>query len=130
MTVPAVDDRERTAGRVVDTHRISARRRGGRSLPGPVALEADSSAPFTDDELAALALAADPDLPLGEDAVSLWDLTGDGPVNRLPEWYMPAPMGGRLLGGWRRRVVLLVIISFLTIDAYGLCNTYGWVHFG
>jgi len=27
-------------------------------------------------------------------------------------------------------VVLLVILAFLVIDAYGLCNTYGWVAFG
>jgi hypothetical protein len=85
---------------------------------------------LTDDELAALALAADPDVPLGDDAVCLWDVTGDQPDRRLPEWYMPAPMGGRLLSGWRRRVVILIIVSFVLIDAYGLCNTYGWVHFG
>ena len=85
---------------------------------------------LTDDELAALALAADPDVPLGDDAVCLWEVTGDQPDRRLPEWYMPAPMGGRLLSGWRRRVVILIIVSFVLIDAYGLCNTYGWVHFG
>jgi len=99
-------------------------------LPVRVALDAESSEPFTDEELTALALAADPDTPLDDDAVSLWELTGDRPEQRLPEWYMPSPMGGRLLGGWRRRVIILVIVSFLTIDAYGLCNTYGWVHFG
>jgi hypothetical protein len=27
-------------------------------------------------------------------------------------------------------VVLLIIAAFLTIDAYGLCSTYGWVSFG
>jgi hypothetical protein len=99
-------------------------------LPVPVALDAESSDQLTDEELSALALAADPDAPLDDDAVSLWELTDDRPGQRLPEWYMPSPMGGRLLDGWRRRVVVLVIISFLTIDAYGLCNTYGWVHFG
>ncbi len=86
--------------------------------------------PLTDDELTQLALAADPDPSLDDDAVSLWDLTGDQPSHRLPEWYMPSPMGARLLYGWRRRVILLVIISFLLIDAYGLCNTYGRVAFG
>jgi hypothetical protein len=91
---------------------------------------ADTPGPFTDDELSALALAADPDRPLDDDAVSLWELTGYLPGRRLPEWYMPSPMGGKLVYGWRRRVVLFVIVSFLLIDAYGLCNTYGWVHFG
>jgi hypothetical protein len=90
----------------------------------------EAPVPFTDDELSTLALAADPHEALDADAVSLWELTGHLPGRRLPEWYMPAPMGGRLVSGWRRRVVLLVIVSFLLIDAYGLCNTYGWVHFG
>ena len=85
---------------------------------------------FTDDELSALAMAADPDQTLDDEAVSLWELSGYRPGRYLPEWYMPTPMGGRLINGWRRRVVLLIIASFLIIDAYGLCNTYGWVHFG
>ncbi len=85
---------------------------------------------FSDDELSALALAADPDEPLDEDAVSFWELARDHEVQRLPEWYMPSPRGARLVRGWRRHVVLLIIVSFLVIDAYGLCNTYGWVHFG
>ncbi len=92
--------------------------------------DVEPAAPFTDDELLALALAADPDEPLDEDAVSFWDLTEDHEVQRLPEWYMPSPKAVRLVHGWRRHVVLLIIVSFLVIDAYGLCNTYGWVHFG
>jgi hypothetical protein len=35
-----------------------------------------------------------------------------------------------LVHGWRRHVVILVVVAFLAIDAYGLCNTYGWVAFG
>ncbi|MGH9025426.1 MAG: hypothetical protein ACRDWD_04820 [Acidimicrobiia bacterium] len=79
-----------------------------------------------DDELSALALAADPDTPVAEDAVCLWELTGTDAKSLLPEWYMPTAVGGgRLLHGWRRRIVFLVIAAFLTITAYGLCNTYG-----
>jgi hypothetical protein len=92
--------------------------------------DAELGESLTDDELTDLALAADPDPAVADDAVCLWDLTGDGPDHRLPEWYMPSPMRARLLYGWRRRVILLVIISFLVIDAYGLCNTYGRVAFG
>lgn len=95
-----------------------------------VAPAVESPSSFTDDELSALALAADPDQPLDDNAVSFWEVTGYQPGRRLPEWYMPSPMGGRLVYGWRRRVVLVIIVSFLLIDAYGLCNTYGWVHFG
>ena len=88
--------------------------------------------PVTDDELAALALAADPDVEVGDDAVSVWELAEpEADDDLLPSWYMPSPMAGRrLLHGWRRWVVLLVIVSFLLIDAYGLCSTYGWVGFG
>jgi hypothetical protein len=81
---------------------------------------------FTDDELCEQALAADPDAPLGDDAVPFEEFVEPDAVRLLPEWYMPAPMrGGPLLRGWRRRVVLLVIAAFVAITAYGLCNTYG-----
>jgi hypothetical protein len=84
---------------------------------------------LTDDELAALALAADPDTPVDDDAVPLSELTGahaDGP---LPEWYMPAAAGGRLLTGWRRLPPVLVVGSLLAINACGLCITYGKLAF-
>jgi hypothetical protein len=90
----------------------------------------DSLESVTDDELAALALAADPDVALDRDAVCLWDLPGAGAKSLLPEWYMPSPMGGGgMLRGWRRWVVSPIIVSFLMITAYGLCNTYGQLHF-
>jgi hypothetical protein len=84
---------------------------------------------ISDEELTALALAGDPDAPLPDDAVNLWELDqaeqGEG---LLPGWYMPAPMAGtRRLRGWRRRVAILVIVTFLMIDMYGLCSTYGSV---
>jgi hypothetical protein len=91
-------------------------------------VEADA---LTDDELTALALAADPEVELGDDAVSLWELNASEPDDLLPAWYMPSPMTRtRLLHGWRRTVVILIVASFLLIDAYGLCSTYGWVQFG
>lgn len=92
----------------------------------PLRTEHVEAAPLTDDELATLALAADPDTPVDDDAVSLPELLGVGRAALLPAWYMPAPMAPVApLRGWRRRVVLLVIASFLLITAYGLCNTYG-----
>ena len=99
-------------------------------MAGSVALVPERLEQWTDDELTALALAADPDLEVSDDAVSLWDLTASDDDGLLPAWYMPAPMAGsRLLRGWRRRVVLLIIVAFLLIDAYGLCSTYGRVVF-
>lgn len=86
---------------------------------------------FSDDELAELALAADPDAGVADDAVPLHEFLGAGAGGELlPDWYMPAPAGaGRLLQGWRRRVVLLIVASFVLLNAYGLCSTYGYVGF-
>jgi hypothetical protein len=103
-------------------------------MAGSITRDAESS-PLTDDELVALALAADPDTAVDDDAVCLWDLARPDAVSLLPEWYMPsAPGGPGRLTGWRRRVarvsVSFVIASFLVINAYGLCNTYGQLNFG
>jgi hypothetical protein len=85
--------------------------------------------PLTDEELCALALAADPDTEVDDDAVSLWDPTGSDADGPLPAWYMPAAAGGRLLHGWRRVPPVLVIAAFVVINGYGLCNTYGQLGF-
>lgn len=72
-----------------------------------------------DAALAAEALAADPDVPVPDDAVP-FDAHTEPLVG---DWYMPAPHG-RLLRGWKRRVALLLVATFLVIEAYGLCSTY------
>ncbi|MCU1455813.1 MAG: hypothetical protein JWN46_3959 [Acidimicrobiales bacterium] len=89
--------------------------------------EASTSEPFTDDELATLALAADPDAPLPADATPVWEVLGSSPAGLLPVWYMPPSFGARRLRGWRRRLAILLVVAFLAIDAYGLCSTYGRV---
>jgi hypothetical protein len=87
---------------------------------------------LNDDELTALALAADPDLPVDDDAIDVWEYVGVGRPEPLPSWYMPAPMHPRRIEGWRRVVVwcgvVSVIASFVAINACGLCNTYGQLH--
>jgi hypothetical protein len=94
----------------------------------------DAEDGISDDELAELALAADPDTVAGDDAIPLSELLGQagpGTGDLLPGWYMPPTVGGsRVLQGWRRRIVLIVIASFVLINAYGLCSTYGHVGFG
>jgi hypothetical protein len=88
---------------------------------------------LTNEELTELALAADPDVAVAEDAVPLHVLLGSAGESGdlLPGWYMPPPMGAsRVLSGWRRRIVLLIVASFVLINAYGLCSTYGHVGFG
>ena len=78
---------------------------------------------FTDDELADLALAADPDAPIADDAVPF----GQPPAHEslLPEWYMPVPGSIRRT---RLRVVAVVgiIASLVVVNGAGLCVTYGW----
>ncbi len=83
---------------------------------------------LTDEELTDLALAADPDAGVAADAVPIGELVASEDARNaddvLPSWYMP-PIARRSLYGWRRRVVLLIVISFVAAAAYGLCSTYG-----
>jgi hypothetical protein len=78
---------------------------------------------FTDDELTALALAADPDEPLALDARPL-SLYAPRFAGALPTWYM-APVTAGVTRSWRLPVVIIIVASFLLIDAFGLCITYG-----
>ena len=77
--------------------------------------------PVTLDELTRLALAADPDAPLPEDAVPLTGRPDDGP---LPAWYMPAA-SGRRRGRAGVAVTIVIVAALLLIVASGLCITYG-----
>jgi hypothetical protein len=78
---------------------------------------------FTDAELTALALAADPDLPLDESAVPISIYLAQLPI-RLPDWYMPPAMV-RGCKRWRIPIVLTIVAAFVIIEAFGLCNTFG-----
>ncbi len=100
----------------------------GTPSPDPGAVELTDEE-LTDDELSALALAADPDVELDDDAVPLRDLAATGEGGPLPAWYMPATAPGRMLTGWQRVPVGLVIAALLVINCYGLCNTYGQLGF-
>lgn len=84
-------------------------------------------APFTDAELTALALAADPSVEPDADAVPFG--AGDRGAALLPEWYMPATLRGDAFGATPRRRVWTVgalIASLLIVNGYGLCVTYGF----
>ncbi len=80
-------------------------------------------APLTDVELEELALSADPDAPLDEDAVPIAAFLGQG-TGLLPEWYMPSPLV-RSTARWRVPVVLAIVAAFVVIEALGLCSTFG-----
>lgn len=86
----------------------------------------DDLAPLSDAELEAQALAAAPTDVAGDDAVPYWELTDRKDLGLLPDWYMPtASAGARRLVGWKRRLAWALIFTFLSINAAGLCSTYG-----
>lgn len=91
--------------------------------PVPAAEDLELLGMISDEELTALALAADPDQPLAPDAVPLAEYLADS-FGPLPEWYM-APVMARHSGRRRQAVILSVIGAFLLIEAFGLCSTYG-----
>ncbi len=88
-----------------------------------LALDRDDFAPVSLDELTAQALAADPDAPVAVDAMP-FGADAVGVDGLLPSWYMPAPVTYHRRSSHRLAVVA-VIASFLFINAFGFCITYG-----
>jgi hypothetical protein len=82
---------------------------------------------LTEAELTELALAADPDAPLPQDAVPM-SLHLAQFAGALPEWYMPAAMA-RSGSKWRLPVIGTIVAAFVIIESLGLCNTYGLLNF-
>jgi hypothetical protein len=78
---------------------------------------------FTEDELTALALAADPNGPIDADAIPVAEFLGQS-EGLLPAWYMPSPMV-RTGRPWRIPVVVAIVAAFVIIEAFGLCSTFG-----
>jgi hypothetical protein len=78
---------------------------------------------FTEAELTALALAADPNGPIDDDAVTVAEFLGQSD-GLLPAWYMPSPMV-RSGKPWRIPVVVAIVAAFVIIEAFGLCSTFG-----
>jgi hypothetical protein len=77
---------------------------------------------ISDDELTALALAADPEQEVGSDAIELPLYPGQ-PSGSLPMCYMPPAMAHAV--GWRVPVAIGVVLAFVLIDALGMCITFG-----
>ena len=102
-------------------------------LIGPTGVIAEHSlahgggAAFTDEELTALALAADPHAPLEDDAVPISAYLG-ATCGPLPDWYMPAVTGRA--HRWRWPVVVPLVFAFMLIAGFGLCGTYGFLSIG
>jgi hypothetical protein len=80
---------------------------------------------LSDEELTALALAADPNAPIDANAVP-WR---GGPASHqslLPDWYMPSPIAVRHSRA-TQFTIIFIIAGFLLIDAFGLCITSGFL---
>jgi hypothetical protein len=82
---------------------------------------------LTEAELTVLALAADPNAPLSDDAIPL-SLHLAQFAGALPGWYMPPAMA-RTGSKWRVPVIGTIVAAFVLIEGLGLCNTYGILSF-
>lgn len=80
---------------------------------------------FSDDELAELALSADPNAPLLAGAVA-WQAGNAATTHLLPDWYMPRP-AARHMGRFSRLVTYSLILAFVVINGVGLCITSGFI---
>jgi hypothetical protein len=79
---------------------------------------------ISDEELSALALAADPDPTSDDDAVPLRSLDGEE-SSLLPDWYMPIAQS-RARSDWRAVVAIAIAVGLVLINAFAICVTYGF----
>ena len=79
---------------------------------------------LSDEELAELALAADPDVRVDDDAVPLRSLGADDSTS-LPEWYMPV-VQRRARRDWRAAVAVGIAVGLVGANAFAVCVTYGF----
>jgi hypothetical protein len=80
-----------------------------------------------DATLIELALAADPDRPVDDDAAPFLPWVPEGTERSeadLPAWYMP-PVGRTSPKRWHRAAGALIVAANLVIPAFGFCITYG-----
>ncbi len=68
---------------------------------------------------------------VADEAVPFSQFVGDNPASLLPDWYMPTPMSGvGSVRRWRRIVAIIAVVSFVVLNVYGLCSTYGSITIG
>ena len=79
---------------------------------------------ITDEELAELAMAADPNASVDGDAVPFHSMQAEG-VPLLPEWYMPAAPS-RSRSDWRAAVAVAIAVGLVLINAFAICVTNGF----
>ena len=96
---------------------------GDRPYLDPVWVDETGDGLISDEELATLALSADPNQEIDPDAVPIEIYPAES-LGFLPLSYMPPVMAG-VSARWRTPIVVLLVVAFLAIDAVGLCMTYG-----
>jgi hypothetical protein len=79
----------------------------------------------TEEELVGLAMSSGPLAAPASDAIPIAVYLRHE-VGLLPDWYMPAPMS-RVHPRWQVPVVLTLVATFLLIEGFGLCSTFGQV---
>ncbi|HUY07051.1 MAG TPA: hypothetical protein VMU99_07325 [Acidimicrobiales bacterium] len=87
-----------------------------------------SASGISDKELSELALEADPNCPIEDDANPL-RLVPAYSSSLLGAWYMPPP-ATRRVSGWRLWVMLSIVGILLLLEALGLCSVFGQVVIG
>ena len=77
----------------------------------------------SDEELERLALSADPNPKIDDDATPF--RIADSDLGLLPEWYMPVPQS---FSRRPRNVIgaVTIITALLVVNGAGLCVTYGF----
>ncbi|MEO8267130.1 MAG: hypothetical protein ABI706_16620 [Ilumatobacteraceae bacterium] len=79
---------------------------------------------ISDDDLAALAMAADSDGSFEDDAVPMRSLAADDST-LLPDWYMPV-VQRRASSDWRAGVAVAIAVGLVLANAFAICVTYGF----
>jgi hypothetical protein len=103
---------------------VGIRRASGDDMSDTSGSGEFSSAYPNDEELATLAMCADPHPVIDAHAIP-WTGRSDPSLSGLPDWYMP-PSIGLVHSRTVRVVVACVVAGFLLVDASGLCNTFGF----
>ena len=81
--------------------------------------------PISDEELASLALSANPH-PIIDVMIAPWRGGSDPLTGLLPDWYMPTPSGHNR-GTGAKIAIGVIVVSFVLINALGLCITSGFL---
>jgi hypothetical protein len=97
--------------------------RHGANSEWAYGMTVDQAHVISDDELCDIAMAADPDIVLADDAVPFEaDPTSNSGL--LPAWYMAAPRNFERTPA-RMFAAVSFVVALIVLNGAGLCVTYG-----